>query len=234
MEYPDSSTHPPLVDDLPPQEQQPLEQEVTQSQGFFSYIESGFKILGFNKKEVHVVKNESSSFRYAIYLVLLYAVITAIFVFAGIHSGLGPTSLFNPIPIVFALLAGIAVFMFTFFRIGINHLFAHLFGGVGSIKQYYAVFVSFAFALSVVTSPLLIFQFFESVAMALLNLFFNILITIYMLSLDVIVVREIYGLTTGKAVAVVLIPFFIILGVLFVLAFVVLGLFLGVLSSAGI
>ncbi len=145
------------------------------------------------------------------------------FIVSGLISGIGSSLLSLVIatpaailaaPLAIAYSLGAAVIL-PFILLGMNWLIAKLLGGQGGFKQLYYLVSLYQPAIAVVSLVPLV----------------NIVAWIYAVYLLVLALKESQKLSTGRAIAAILIPFAIVLVLVLFVALIFFGALLSVMSS---
>lgn len=155
---------------------------------------------------------------------------------AGFESAPPPPGMEIPLPPLPVLLVGAAIFGPIFGLIGlaigtgILQVMSLMLGGKGAYK---GLFVGLAFATvpSIVQIPVQVLALVAGPVGQVLAGIVNFGVTIWIIGLAVIAVRENNNFTTGRAVAAVLVPVGVLFVVVFVLALLVVALAVGTISG---
>ena len=172
---------------------------------FKKYLFDGWEIFKLNGKVAKKVAEDKNALTYAILF----------FVLAGVASAIGQRKFWG------IFYAPIGVLIGTFIMFGIIHLLAKLFGGKASFPQFYR-----ACGIGYIGMWISIIPFAGVVLGGIVMLWY--------LVVDVVILKHVHQLTTGKAVFVVLIPVIIVIIVTVILAVVLAAAIVGFLAAAGI
>lgn len=167
---------------------------------YLDYLQKGFEILKLNKKIISKVSKDQEATKWGLITTLLvYLIMGFILAFFITLFTLGFGILFAWIIIlVMPILAIIALYL----SVGVFYILAKLFGGKGTYMELFRplALANLIYILSII--PLV-----------------NYLIGIWYIIVSVVAISETQKISTGKAVAVVLIPIAILMVLAFVLAF---------------
>lgn len=193
---------------------------------FGSYVANGFRILFFDPKAVKENRNDKESFKHGLILLAIVAAIVAGVValaVAAVGAAWGSSGQFGSFAWLVAFIAAFAVIFFLgLISYGIIHLLATAFGGKANIKQYFAVALSLSFAGTVIGIPVEILSRIPYIGQVI-----SLAWSIYLIVVSIFAVRETYKLTSGKAVAVVLIPALVVFVIAMIVAFTVIASYAG-------
>lgn len=196
----------PSEDDFPTSEEyQAMEESIprrnSESGGFMGYMKSGLRIAMLKKDAIDDVAGDPGSFVPALFVYLFPSAVIGILLFGFVNLMAGGAS--DAIPPEFAMILPIIqkasvglLIMFplvallgTLVSVGLFHLFARLFKGEGSFLDYYQTMgvgslVSWGGFIPVI----------------------GILFSLWMIPVMVVITSRVHNLSTGKSVAVVLLP----------------------------
>lgn len=169
---------------------------------YIDYLKKGFEILKLNKKVISKVSKDQEATKWGIVTTLLvYLLVSFILAFFITLFTLGFGILFAWIIIlVMPILAIIALYL----SVGVFYILAKLFGGKGT---YMELFRPLALA-----NMIYILSFVPMV---------NYLVSIWYIIVSVVAISETQKISTGKAVAVVLIPIILLIIIVAILMFAV-------------
>lgn len=172
--------------------------------GFVDYLKKGLEIIKLNEKVMGDVAKDQKATGMAVLFIAIAGVAMAI----GTFMWMG--IIFYPI----------AVLIGSFIGVGILHLFAKLFGGKGAFMDLYRVF-GIGYILSWISVIPVVGPMISGIA------------GLWMIVVSIIAVRKVHSLSTGKAVAVVLIPVVIAIVLGVILAAAMAALFFAAIGGAG-
>ncbi len=144
---------------------------------FKGYIMKGIEIVKLNKDVAEEVSKDENAFAPAMAFIAI----------GGLASGIGAILRGGSVMLIVG--APILAVLFSFVGVGILYLLARLFGGTGDYKGYYT-------ALGIGDLP----------AWAGIIPFLGAFVALWSIPVAVIVTERVHKISTGKAVAVVLIP----------------------------
>jgi len=154
--------------------------------GFGDYVKRGIEIVKLDSSAVMHASRDANAFSMGLLVLLI----------AGIASAIGQLNLFG------IIINPIGTIIGAFVWVGILHIFALLFGGRASYSELFRP-LALAMVLNWIT------------VIPLLGVFLGFLAGVWQIVVSVVAVENVYRLSRGKAIAVVLIP----LAMLFILAF---------------
>ncbi len=171
---------------------------------FIQSIKDAWQICINNEHVMRKVAHEHDSFSNAIKLVLAVGLVFGFLagLFLSVMGGLMGKPFFATFGFVGALVFYPIIFLISsFIGYGILHILALLFGGKATFRQFYSVLAH--------TSILYIGAVIPFVGWA---------ITIWQIILNVFILKNVHQLSTGRAIAVVLIPILAILLIVIITA----------------
>jgi len=162
---------------------------------FIEYLKDAWRIVTFDEKSMLDISKDKESLKYGVIIMLAVAIIGALA--AMLTPDITPLDMglnFIILPVMFIVGSLVTV--------GIYHLSAKLFGGVADFMSLYKPFL-FTYILSI----LLIFPLPQDNTPLLIVLgIVYLLVSIWAVVVSIFLVRAVHKLSTGKAIAAVLIP----------------------------
>ncbi len=156
---------------------------------FSDSVKDGIEIVKLNKKVIIKVSKDANAIGVGIGIVALSGVALAI-------GSLDPFSVF---------ILPISAIVVSFIGIGIFHLLATLFGGTGNFIDFYKA-ASHGYVIHWIS------------AIPIIGPILNFFASLWMLVMYVVIIENVYKLTRGKAIVVVLIPIIILMIIGIILA----------------
>lgn len=163
---------------------------------FADYFMKGVELIKLNSQTAADVSKDEQAFGMAILFIIL----------GGVASAIGS---FNPLGIVIFPIGSLIGY---FVWVGILHILAKIFGGAGSYMELFRP-LGIASIISWIT------------VIPLLGPMIATLAGLWMIVVEVVVIRTVHQLSTGKAVAVVLIPVVIMIIIGVVIAALIVAMF---------
>ena len=149
--------------------------------GFGNYIKQAIEILKLNTKAMTEASKDEKAFGMAI-------------LFIAIGGVAGAIGMLNPIGIV---LNPIIAIIGSFIGVGILHILAKLFGGKGTFTELYKV-MGLAYLIQWIS------------VIPLIGPILSGILGLWVIVVNVVALKTVYKLSTGKAIVVILIPLIII------------------------
>ena len=163
--------------------------------GFKDYLSQGIALMKLDRNAAEAVANDPGAFGWA---VLFFAI-------GGLAGGLGGSITSMGVGSIMIFVGPVMHVLGSFVSTGILYVLARMMGGKGSFTGYYS-------ALGIGSMP----------AWAQVVPFVGWLVSLWTLPVAVIVTERVHGLSTGRAVFVVLLPV-IVITLLFIAAIAFLG-----------